>query len=452
MERADEALRCYDQALALQPDFGQGWFNRGWSLERLGLISDAAESYAKAAEIHPQNAHAWAAMAGLAARRGDVDAVRHNAARALALQPGHPTAILALADPQVSEPSIAARDLRSLLTTSLSSYDQAVALGQLGDALDALGRPAQAFDAYQASNQLLRKESVNRFEAPGQVTVRDTQSWLVAWAEALGPGNWNDSTQANDRGERSHVFILGFPRSGTTLIESMLGVHPDVISLEERETLYASVRTFLESPRHLDRLNTADESELKSLRDDYWARVRGFGVEPRGKVFIDKNPFNTLRLPLICRLFPQAKIIFARRDPRDVVLSCFRRRFSLNGSTWEYLDLARTAASYVAAMHLAELLRQKWPYQEFPLVYEDLVTDFIGVAKDTCEFIGAEWRETMSGFADRARRGEVASASSAQIARGLYDGSGQWRRYRAQLAPVLSILAPWVERFGYPAD
>jgi hypothetical protein len=146
-------------------------------------------------------------------------------------------------------------------------------------------------------------------------------------------------------------------------------------------------------------------------------------------------------------------VIFAVRDPRDVVLSGFRRRFNLNPSTYELLDLRRAASLYANMMSFAEAFRAAFPFEEHRIVYERFVADFVAESKSLCAFIGADWRDELLQFADRAKRGDVASASSAQIARGLYaDGAGQWRRYRDELAPVLPLLAPWVERFGYPAD
>jgi tetratricopeptide (TPR) repeat protein len=455
MERREEALRCYEQALRLNPQFGQAWFNRGHLLERLGQTGEAAKSYARAVEIHPQNVQAWANMAMLDSRRGDAEATRENAERALALQPGNPTAVLALASIELTEPKSAEKRLRGLLTQTLTPFDRGMALGQLADVLDILDKPAQAFDAYAASNAIFRTSLIPRFAAPGRETVADVMKWLLTWADLFDPKRWvaDETTAPSPGGERGHVFLLGFPRSGTTLMESVLAAHPDVVSLEERETLNAAVLAYLASARDLTRLPSARAAELQPLREDYWARVRSFGVEPSDKIFIDKNPFNTLKLPLIKKLFPKAKIIFARRDPREVVLSCFRRRFNFTASTFEFLNLEATATSYAGTMRLAELLRTKLGFDEFVLVYEELITDFPAVARAACEFIGAEWRPELSDFAGRAQRGEVASASSAQIARGLYtEGTSHWRRYGAQVAPVLPILAPWVERFGYPAE
>ncbi len=453
MDQPQEALRCFDQVLEIQPKFGPAWFNRGAALERLGETAEADRSYARATDLNPESAQGWANQAFLAARRGDREGARAHATRALALQERLPTAELALA--AVDEPAAAEVRLRALLDQTLTVYDRGLALGQLGDCLDAQDRCAEAFAAYDQSNRLFRAEFADRFEGPGQATAADTLRWLETWAQKLDPARWprSPAISAKATEARDHVFLLGFPRSGTTLIENVLAGHPAVATLEERNTLDGAVREFLRDPAAIQRLEQASQWSLQPYRDDYWTRVKNHGVEAAGKVFIDKNPFNTLKLPLIQRLFPDAKIIFALRDPRDVVLSCFRRRFNLNASTYEFLDLKRAAANYDQTLRFADLTRAKLGLGDFPLVYERLVEDFAAQAQAVFAFLGLEAPADALHFGDRARRGEVASASSAQIARGLFtEGAGQWRRYRAELAPVLETLAPWVERFGYPAD
>jgi tetratricopeptide (TPR) repeat protein len=453
MERYNEALNCYDQALAIEAGFGPAWFNRGWALERVGEKGQAAEAYAKAVELSPDNVLAWASLAFLTASRGDAENARIQAKRALKLQPGFPTALLALAAAEIDQPQAAESRLRGLLETPLPTYERALALGLLGDALDAQDRTEEAFAAYADSNGELRKEVAPRFETAGQPTIAATVLRLVRWAQSLDPMAWRAKPGPSVGGEAGHVFLMGFPRSGTTLIESVLGQHPDIVTLEERETLHDAVLAFLDDPKDIAALAEAPDSTLRSLREDYWARVAQLGAKVSGKVFIDKNPFSTLKLPIILKLFPNARILFAIRDPRDVVLSCFRRRFNINPSTYEYLDLTRTAHNYDGTMRLADLLRAKLTFAEHQLVYERLVENFEEEARAVCAFIGVDWRDDLLDFAGRAQRGEVASASAAQIARGLYsDGSGHWRRYRAQLAPVLPVLEPWVRRFGYPPE
>ncbi|HEY1879694.1 MAG TPA: sulfotransferase [Caulobacteraceae bacterium] len=461
MDRLEEALACYEQALAIEPNFGPGWYNKGWALQGMGEVAKAIEAYGKSVELNPENVQGWANIALLQTRRGDDEEARRCAEKALAVHPDFPPSQLALVNADMGDPVAAERRLKDILAGSLATFDgpmmnyyRGLALGLLGDALDAQDRSAEAFAAYADSNLALRRDAAPRFEVAGQPTVAQATPWMTYWVKTLDPAEWRAPAQsASAAGEVGHIFLTGFPRSGTTLIESVLARHSDVVTLEERNTVNDAAVAFLDDPNDLARLPGAPESRIAPLREAYWARVAKYGADVREKIFVDKHPFNTLRLPVILKMFPHARILFAVRDPRDVVLSCFRRRFNVNATTYEFLDLERTAANYDETMRFADLFRAKVPYAEHLLVYERLVADFDTEVRKVCEFVGLDWRDDLIDFAGRAHRGEVASASGAQIARGLYaDGAGQWRRYREQLAPVLPRLAPWVERFGYEPD
>ena len=181
--------------------------------------------------------------------------------------------------------------------------------------------------------------------------------------------------------------------------------------------------------------------------------MREHGIAVAGRVFIDKQPYHTLQLPLILRLFPAAKILFSVRDPRDVVLSCFRRRFLMSAPNFQFLTLEGTARFYDATMRLAQLYRAKLPLDLLQLRHEDLVSDFEGHVRATCKFLGLTWQDSMRDFAARARTQSITTPSSVQVMQGLNrEGIGHWRHYRDQMAPVLPILQPWVERFGYGLD
>jgi hypothetical protein len=246
------------------------------------------------------------------------------------------------------------------------------------------------------------------------------------------------------------VFLVGFPRSGTTLLENVLATHPDVVALEEKETLGQAALNYLMSDRGLEQLERIDAGEAENQRDSYWSAVRSFGVEPKGRLFIDKMPLATILLPIISKLFPTARIFFAVRDPRDVVLSCFRRRFGMNAAMAQFLSVEGAATYYDAVMRLAELYRELLPIQQHVVRYESLVEDFEGTARAACDFIRLDWRPGMADFATTVRTRGVSTPSAAQLARGLnQEGRGAWRRYREQLNPVLPTLEPWVERFGY---
>jgi hypothetical protein len=143
-------------------------------------------------------------------------------------------------------------------------------------------------------------------------------------------------------------------------------------------------------------------------------------------------------------------VLFALRDPRDVLLSCFRRHFKVNVSTCEFLDLERAAQFYNSVMTLGVLYREKIALPVHLHRHEDLVADFEKEVRAICAFLGLDWSEQFHDFAQRARTRNIASISASQVRRGLSgEGAGQWRRYAGQLAPVMPTLLPWVRTFGY---
>ncbi|HZZ87221.1 MAG TPA: sulfotransferase, partial [Caulobacteraceae bacterium] len=251
-------------------------------------------------------------------------------------------------------------------------------------------------------------------------------------------------------GVRGHAFLVGFPRSGTTLLEQALAGHPDLVALEEAPTLAEAYDAMLATPDGLARLAQLPPAEADHWRGVYWRVVAERGADVAGKVFLDKAPAGTLYLPLIARLFPQAQLLFAVRDPRDVVLSCFRSSFQMNALTYAFTDLAETAACYAAAMDLAGVYRETLPIQPLEIRYERLVDDFEGELKRIAAFLGLAFQPAMLDVAATAKRRTVRTPSAPQVRAGLNRrGVGRWRSYEQELAPVMPLLAPWIERLGY---
>ena len=171
------------------------------------------------------------------------------------------------------------------------------------------------------------------------------------------------------------------------------------------------------------------------------------------RVFVDKMPLNSVSLCLIAKLFPNAKIIFALRDPRDVVLSCFRRRFGMTLQMSELLTLESAAGYYDAVMTLCAAYRERLALRLHELRYEQLVANFAEVCRSVCSFLDITYRNEMQNFVAAAQSRNIDTPSASQIVKGLYSrGVGQWRGYRSEMSPVMPVLAPWVERYGYPPD
>ncbi|HLZ76815.1 tetratricopeptide repeat-containing sulfotransferase family protein [Phenylobacterium sp.] len=457
LERHAEALAQFDRAVAAAPTFDGAHTARGGALEALGRLTEADAAFRRALELQPESLGAMAGLANLMSRRGAHAEARGLAERVLTAQPGFPDAVNVVAAAELAAgdaPAAQARLEAVIADPRLTAQQLAIAQGLLGDTLDAQDRIAEAFTAYAACNMGLWRAYAPSYGQPSALAFAQQ---MIERLDEIGPDAWRaqrrTEAEAAPDSAPGHVFLLGFPRSGTTLLEQVLASHPAVEALEERETLTDAMRAFLGAPDDLHRLAQADERELAPLRAAYWERVRAEGAEVAGKLFVDKHPLNTLKLPLIARLFPDAKILFAQRDPRDVVLSCYRRRFAMSGSAYQLLTLPGAAGYYDAAMRIAALLEPALGARTHVVRHEALIADFDAVVGAVCQFLGLSWTDAMRGFAERTRDRGIATPSGAQLAGGLSaEGVGQWRRYHQQLAPALPKLAPWVERFGYESQ
>src|SRR3984957_5803279 len=410
LDRHAEALDHVEILLKKHPSLGFAHANKGNALISLGLLGRAKQSHLRALEWEPGNFVAMAALASIATHRGEYGDARRWAEQTLAASPGFPDAVLSLAAAELASGANARAETllqQLILDPRAGASDKARAAGLLGDVLDAAGRYAEAFDAYTTCNEALRE--IHRRFADGTRMLGYTQALTAAMQSAAPHWLTRQMPQAACAGPREHVFLLGFPRSGTTLLEVVLDGHPQVASIEEHELLAGAVLRFMREPLNLEPLARAEESQVLALQAAYWDGVRNAGVDPAGKVFVDKHPLNTLKLPLIARLFPRAKILFACRDPRDVVLSCFRRRFKMNPAMYELLTLPGAAAFYEAVMGFAEKVRPLLKLDWRVVRYESLVNDLGGETRAICEFLGLESVGGMGDFAGRVQAREHAT-------------------------------------------
>ncbi|HYN45630.1 MAG TPA: sulfotransferase [Allosphingosinicella sp.] len=431
MERWDEAVAEFGEALARDSGFAPALANRATAQMALGRLDRAHGDFEAAAAIDPANLVAVNGLAALALRRGDTVEARALAARVLAREPGFPEAVMTRAGADLAdglaEPAQAA--LRGLIgDTRLGALDRALAHGLLGDALDAEGRFADAFDAWRTCNALQQRhyEAAYGGRAGTLALVREL---TAALAGRRIPAAWGHGDRSPAKG---HVFVVGFPRPGTTPIERMLEGHPEIVTLADKECLIDSARAWMGHKGAFEAFCDASDDALETYRAAYWKRVGEEGVASAGRVFVDRHPFNAFKLPLIARLFPAARVLFVRDDPRDIVLSCFRHRLQMSGPAYQLLTLEGAADVIAATMLLAEASEKAFALYLHDVVSAAVLADFDGEAKAVCDHIGVA----------RPADGLVAGAAGTDA-----EGAGRWRDYEAQLAPVLPVLAPWLEPF-----
>ena len=358
---------------------------------------------------------------------------------------------------------------RAVLLGRMRRYDEAVALidasaddeGRLGPnellekgrLLDQLGRYDDAWAAFAEGKRLGR-------ELSGQSYLDDeARQQIDRLRNFFTGGRLRLMPRANVRSDVPQpIFILGFPRSGTTLVEQTLSAHPKIAAGDELPLIHeitAIMPRMLASPlgypEALAELWMGDQREgLDNLRDYYLQKVRQMGVLRDGATrFTDKMPLNETHLGLIALLFPEAPLIHVLRHPLDVMVSAFSNAFT--HGFYCASDLVTAATHYVRVMDLVQHYRGEMTLRYLPIRYEDMVADQQGSVRAVLAFIGEPFDKACLTF--HKNRRYARTASYAQVTEPLYERSVyRHRHYLKHLEPVLPILQPVIERLGYTVD
>jgi hypothetical protein len=329
------------------------------------------------------------------------------------------------------------------MTGELNVIQRQIARGLLADALDALDSVPDAFAMYTQVKQAFAARHAARFGEGGPVESHLAfMQRLTAWFERQDPQSWSSIPTHDYAGPpiRQHFFLLGYLRSGVTLVESILASLGDIRVLEEGSTLVAGDALFLKNSESLARLNPLDPRLASQARDAYWRRVREAVPDVEGKVFVDMSPLYGIKLPMIARLFPSARVVVCRRDPRDVVLSCFRRSFSPNALTAQL-----TARGSLAITMRRRLTKNICRHCHCP---QSSVFQTGAVSMPQPRSGGLSARRGARTWNFDRRRGAGSTPAGHRSVAGSSMAAGR-RRYRAQLEPVLPVLQSWVSRYGY---
>jgi tetratricopeptide (TPR) repeat protein len=312
----------------------------------------------------------------------------------------------------------------------------------LAELYDRIGDPARAFAAFTEMNRAAvvasppdRSESTYRAQVAASA-AQVTSEWVGGWTRL----------EASE-GREAPAFIIGFPRSGTTLLDTLLMNGEQFHVLEELPVL-RDVEAKI-SPRA--DIGQMAQHEADFLRTQYFTILDELSPPGPGREVIDKHPLHMVRMPLISRIFPDARIILVERHPCDAVLSCFMANFQLNHAMRSFTDLEEAARTYDMVFDAWTRAEALLPLNVHRVRYERMIQDLESEMRPLLAFLGQEWDPAMlDNRAAAAARGHVRTASYSQVTEPIYTrSSGRWERYREQMAPVLPILAPWAERMGY---
>jgi Flp pilus assembly protein TadD len=482
-ENLEAAAAAWRKVADGAPRDWRAWSNLGNALAGLGRWHEAAEALSAAVDLNPAEPaiRRNAVAAVLQAGRIDLALDRFDEAEmafryGYELEPANPSAVQQLGI--ALERTNRLDDLRSLIDSAVAAgvpdeklhFLRAVLArreGRLDEArelllrsdpheepvrwpalrakiADQLGEVTEAFDAASQMNKARFEQSVNPAERESwEKQARDYRADLHELARMITPQWAARIPRLKEQKTKRLSFLLGFPRSGTTLLDTFLMGHPKVVVLEEKQLVGRSADLVGGSAGLAD----AAPPLLRKARQTYFDLLGEYVGDDFAGVVVDKFPLDMAAAPVIEAMFPGTPMIFAQRHPCDVVLSGFMQPVGIVN----FSSIEAAADYYDAMMSIWAAARETLRLNVHTVVYEDMVRDPEATLRPLLEFLGLDWDERVLDHRRTAReRGTIITPSYDQVTEAVTTrASGRWKKYRKQLDPVLPILLPWAERLGY---
>jgi len=446
--RLEDALAPLQASMSEDEFTVQARYELAICLTGLRRRSEAIDHYQAILTLQPDNAQVAASLASLLERENRLDEAERWAVKALQLNPVNETARMARAalDRRNGKYAQAAQELRSLIPETSNPINCSIVWNQLGQCLEGQQDWDEAFNAFSESNRILQMYHPGARPDPRSPHSLQTLARIRRWLQEGPIAGWNEPATHDTGGI---AFLVGFPRSGTTLLDRMLGAHPDIEVLEEK-SLFSFLHQDWSEPGTLEALTDINEAQITDAHEIYRREMSRHRRQPQRSLVIDKLPLNLAYLFLINRLFPTAPVIFLQRHPLDVCISCYFQAFELQASMAYFLDIQETAEYYDAVMQVAALSMDQIGNPLHQLRYEDLVAEPNEQLRELLKLLALEWHDSMLDYRQQDDVETSNTPSYQQVSQPLHSRSiGRWRQYSKQLESSQSLLRPWVKRFGY---
>lgn len=450
--RLVEAKAAYRDALEIRPGYVVAHEGLVATLLAEGSYEELVDACRAALAFAPRRAEFHARLAAGLERAARLDASRSAAQKALEYDPQDTLALLTLA--KLDKRSGALQEARVRLEVidcaHLRPMQVSAVKSELGDILDRIGDHSAAFDAFRNGN-----EAVMRAVGAGNLSGGSILDTVARYRQVFTEEFFSGWDACKPRDEFSApIFVVGFPRSGTTLMEQIITASGSILPSDEQPIV---PRLIAEMPEVLGRrisypehLGALSDRDLIALRSHYWKLAEQLVGRTEGKTLLDKLPLNLLEIGFIYRLFPDSRIVVVIRDPRDCCLSCFMRAFVPNQAMISFVTLEQTVTFYAAVMGYWLHVR---PFIKAPVHqvrYEDLITSFEQTARPLVEFAGRTWDDSVLRFFEHSRSRGVTTPSYSDVAQPIFDRAvGRWRNYVSQVGPDYAPLQPFLDAFGY---
>jgi len=447
--RLDEAEASYRKAIALKPDYAEAHNNLGITLKELGRLDEAEASYRKAIALKPDYAEAHLNLCELLEKMNRIDEISfviRNASRKTLEKKADFLYYEALTEFRKENYKTADELVKKININELLEKRQPAAMKLQGDLYHYKKDYSAAFETYKSQNKHV-KDSL-------EYKKQDSEKYFIQQREAVVQIKQlqEDSSYKSVIKPRwiQPTFLIGFPRSGTTLLDTILRTHSNIDVLEELPML-TKMKASLGYVPTISMIENMDNTAVEIASGFYLEELKKHIEVGKNRIIIDKLPLNILELPLINQIFPEASFILALRHPLDCILSCWMQNFKLNPAMANMVELKRIVDFYDTAMSVLKLSKERYSLDIHRIRYEDLVLDFEENVTNLLAFLGLEWEEELRNYQKTALvREKINTPSHSQVIKPIYKtASYRWKNYEKYLNPFKRQLEPWLRDYGY---
>lgn len=454
----EQARQAFDRAEQMASEDSAVLVALGQQYHRLRQPALARACLERAAQVAPSSSHARLSWAAWLERERRLDEAWEQTEACLTRNPRDIAALYyrAFLLHRRGRPAEAQAQLGDLIQTDAGDPNVKIScLHLMAVVLDELGQYAEAMEWLLKAKALMRQHNnIAALEQTYQKAAHRRRSLLAQLTpEMIRRWRLNAPAPASSK---KLALLGGHPRSGTTLLEQILGAHPSITAFDESDAFVVEIgdRLFPADPfppltaAALDTLSPVRQAELKGRY--FKSLFREVDGETAAEVLIDKNPAATGSLPLWLRMFPDSKVIIALRDPRDVVISCFFQNLALTPMNVNFLGLDRVVQQYADLMDVWLRLRELGGFDWIETRYEDIVAGADIEGRRVTEFLGLTWHPAQANCHEATRARFIFSPTYNEVAKPVHNRAvGRWKHYAAALEPFHPKFSGYLTAFGY---
>jgi len=430
LSQLDDAVKSYKKALAIKEDYAEAHNNLGIALKELGQLDDAVKSYKKALAIKEDFADAYNNLGNALNDLGQLDHAIKNYEKAIAIKTNYTSAHLNLSrlkkyianDTQITQ-------MQSLISNSnLSKLDYIYLNFALAKVYEDLGNTDKLFKYLHEGNRLRKQELHYSLK-------EDKDNYLIFKKLFNSPKPIDKKYFSSESSTNRPIFIVGMPRSGTSLVEQIIASHYAVHGAGELNNLATIIEPI--TTDHLNQgMSKLPKKTFLSIREQYLDALSNLNVTE--SVITDKLPLNFLYIGFILTSFPEAKIVHMKRDARATCWSIYKHFFGDIGNGYSY-NIEDLVGFYDLYSELMDFWHQSFPGKIYDMCYEDLTTNQEEETRNLLQYCALDWDDNCLSFHKNKRAVKTASAN--QVREKMYQGSSEaWKKYEAHLKPLIKAL------------